>query len=90
MVDSHARIDLEGLEGCDDGNGVSAKIHRGLASLCIRPVKTDLVTVRTLARGVLSVRLNPQVCPVPVPILPLPSKQRIGGHFARLERPWRG
>lgn len=35
MVDSHARIDPEGLRGCDDGNGVSAKIHQDLASLCI-------------------------------------------------------
>lgn len=27
----------EGLEGCDDGDGDSAKVHPGLASLCISP-----------------------------------------------------
>lgn len=35
MVDSHTRIDPEGLGRYDNGNGVFAKIHRGLASIHI-------------------------------------------------------
>lgn len=61
MVDSYARINLEDLEGCNDGNRVSARIHQGLASLCIKPVKTQLATIRTLVRGILNVRLNLRV-----------------------------
>lgn len=29
IVDIHARIDLECLEECDDGNGDSVRIHQG-------------------------------------------------------------